>query len=221
MAALTRDKPMHPDNEISSRNTPLVSVPPEMTVGLKIKELRNKSGFSLRELSDRTGLNINTLSLIENGKSSPSVSTLQQLANGLTVPITAFFESAPIGKQIVWTPQGTAQKIAFGQTVMENLGKDLSSNAVQPFLVTLKQDSDSGEPLIVHTGYEFVYCLAGKVSYTIEHNEFTLEPGDSLVFEAHFPHRWKNIHTSESQIILVLFPADQREEFGGRHFSGH
>ena len=76
----------------------------------------------------------------------------------------------------------------------------------------------SGERMIVHTGHEFVYCLSGRVLYTIDEIEYALEPGDSVVFEAHLPHRWQNIYEGESKIILVLYPLDQREETGGRHF---
>jgi quercetin dioxygenase-like cupin family protein len=102
---------------------------------------------------------------------------------------------------------------------MQNLGKDLSNNAVQPFVVTLEPEADSGERMIVHTGHEFVYCLSGKVLYTIDEINFALEPGDSVVFEAHLPHQWKNMHESQSQIILILYPADQKDEPGGRHFT--
>ena len=70
---------------------PSENIPTEMSVGLKIREIRNRRGFSLRTLAERSGLNINTLSLVENGKSSPSVGTLQQLAKALEVPITVFF----------------------------------------------------------------------------------------------------------------------------------
>ena len=64
--------------------------PAEVLVGRKLRELRNRKGLSLRALADRSGLNVNTLSLVENGKSSPSVSTLQQLALALEVPIATF-----------------------------------------------------------------------------------------------------------------------------------
>ena len=62
-------------------------------VGHCLRKLRAERDLSIRSLAERSGLNVNTLSLIENGKSSPSVSTLQQLATALEVPITAFFES--------------------------------------------------------------------------------------------------------------------------------
>ena len=192
--------------------------PAEILVGKKIRELRNQSGFSLRELAQRSGLNINTLSMIENWKISPSVSTLQQLARGLNVPITDFFESEPEALHVVFTPGQNRPGAVFNNMRMENLGKDLAGNAVQPFVVTLEVGADSGDHMIVHTGHEFVYCLSGQVSYKIEEKTYFLQPGDSVVFESHLPHRWQNVDGGESKIILVLFPSDHNEEPGGRHF---
>jgi transcriptional regulator with XRE-family HTH domain len=191
----------------------------EIFVGLKIRELRYQREFSLRTLAERSGLNINTLSLIENGKSSPSVSTLQQLSQALEVPISAFFESEPVSKRVVFTGHNHRPEATFRNAQMQNLGKDLADNAVQPFVVTLEAGAGSGEDMIVHTGHEFVYCLRGKVLYTIDQVDYLLEPEDSVVFEAHLPHQWKNIAEDSSQIILILYPADQHEEPGGRHFT--
>jgi transcriptional regulator with XRE-family HTH domain len=193
-------------------------MPTEMIVGLRIRNLRNQRAFSLRALAERSGLNINTLSLIENGRTSPSVSTLQQLARAFDVPITAFFESEPITRQVVFTSHDQRPEATFNNTHMQNLGKDLTGNAVQPFVVRLEPKAGSGERVIVHTGFEFVYCLAGKILYTIDAIDYSLEPGDSVVFAAHLPHQWKNIDEEQSQILLILFLSDQLDESGEKHF---
>jgi transcriptional regulator with XRE-family HTH domain/predicted Fe-Mo cluster-binding NifX family protein len=196
-----------------------VNTPAEVLVGRKLRELRNRKGLSLRALADRSGLNVNTLSLVENGKSSPSVSTLQQLALALEMPIATFFESEPVEKRVVFTPADQRPMATFGRTQMQNLGKDLAGSVVQPFAVTLKPGVGSGDRMIVHTGHEFVYCLSGSVHYQIEQNEYILKPGDSLVFEAHLPHCWENKAEDTAQILLILYPSDDHEEPGGRHFS--
>jgi len=195
-------------------------LPAELVVGLKIRQLRHQSQFSMRALAELSGLNINTLSLIENGKTSPSVSTLHQLARALKVPINAFFETETLPRRVVFTSQDRRPEVILSNTRLENLGKDFAENAVQPFLVTLKHGAGSGNMMVVHTGHEFVYCLSGKIFYIIDGETYQLEAGDSVVFEAHLPHRWQNTHQGESKIILVLYPADQREEAGGRHFLG-
>jgi len=201
------------DPTINDKNTPA-----EVLVGRKLRELRNRKGLSLRALADRSGLNINTLSLVENGKSSPSVGTLQQLALALEVPIATFFESEPVEKRVVFTPADQRPLAAFGRTQMQNLGKDLAGSVVQPFVVTLKPGTGSGDRMIVHTGHEFVYCLNGSIRYQIEQEEYILKSGDSLVFESHLPHCWENKGADTAQILLVLYPSDEREESGGRHF---
>jgi transcriptional regulator with XRE-family HTH domain len=115
-----------------------INTPAEVLVGRKLRELRNRKGLSLRALADRSGLNVNTLSLVENGKSSPSVSTLQQLAFALEVPIASFFESEPVEKRVVFTLLDQRPMATFGRTQMQNLGKDLANSVIQPFAVTLK-----------------------------------------------------------------------------------
>jgi transcriptional regulator with XRE-family HTH domain len=187
-------------------------------VGTKIRAIRTRYHMSLRKLAARSGLNINTLSLVENGKSSPSVSTLQHVATALKVPITAFFESEPEPKRVVFMRHNQRPHATFESAQIENLGKDLAENAVQPFMVILARWGGSGSRLIVHTGHEFVYCLSGKVLYLIDDIGYELEPGDSVVFESHLPHRWENLDEGESKMILVIYPADQREQPGGHHF---
>lgn len=204
---------------MSSNPPPTPEAQPEILVGRKLRELRGLRALSLRALAERSGLNINTLSLIENGKSSPSVSTLQQLALALAVPIATFFESEPVEKQVVFTPAAQRPRAEFGKTQMQNLGENLAGNVVQPFVVTLQPGTGSGERMIVHTGHEFVYCLSGAVRYRIDNEEYALTPGDSLLFEAHLPHCWENSGAAEAQIILVIYPSDEREAPGGRHFS--
>lgn len=187
-------------------------------VGSRLHELRTGQGLSLRVLADRSGLNINTLSLIEHGKSSPSVSTLQQLANALNVQIGAFFEEQPRSLRVVHFRACHARHSTGIGIIMENLGKNLENHAVQPFLVTLPAGAGSGASPIVHTGHEFVYCLAGILDYEIENQSYLLEPGDSLVFQAHLPHRWQNTSLEECRIMLVIFPADHHDVSIDRHF---
>ena len=191
----------------------------EILVGFRLRKLRHEKRFSLRALAKRSGLNVNTLSLVENGKSSPSVSTLQQLAQALDVPISSFFESESNKKLVVFTPATQRPQTIFGTTQMQNLGKDLERSAVQPFVVTLEPGAGSGDRMIVHTGHEFVYGLHGKILYTVDEVDYLLTPGDSLLFESYLPHQWINMDESRSQIILILFPADLHDEPGGRHFT--
>jgi transcriptional regulator with XRE-family HTH domain len=190
----------------------------EVNVGQHLRELRAERDLSIRALAEQSGLAVNTLSLIENNKTSPSVSTLQQISAALKVPITAFFEATAPKNNISYIKAGQRRSAAFTHGTLQDLGAGLSSRAVEPFLVTLEPNAGSGANPIVHTGHEFVYCLTGRIVYTIEERTFLLEPGDSLLFESHLPHRWHNADAGPSQALMVLYPADERDRPAERHF---
>jgi transcriptional regulator with XRE-family HTH domain len=192
--------------------------PAEAVVGQRLRDLRTKRDLSIRGLAARSKLAINTLSMIENGKTSPSVSTLQILARALEVPITDFFEQGAVEKKVVYVEGQERPSIMVDTTRLEHLGKNLAGNAVQPFVVTLQPGSSSGNSTIVHTGHEFVFCLCGQVLYTIEDHTYPLKPGDSIVFESHLPHNWQNKGYEPAQLILVLIPSDTRDTPADRHF---
>jgi len=191
---------------------------PEVDVGSRLRELRTERDLSLRALAEKSSLSINTLGLIEHGKTSPSVSTLQQVALALEVPITAFFETNVPESRIAHIKAIHRPRVAFEHGTLEDLGAGLTDRAVEPFVVRLEPFANSGPNPIVHTGYEFVFCLEGRIAYTIEAQTYLLEPGDSLLFESHLPHRWQNVGEVPSQSLLVLFPTDARDRPTEHHF---
>jgi transcriptional regulator with XRE-family HTH domain len=190
----------------------------EIDVGLHLRLLRAERGLSIRSLAEQSGLNVNTLSLIENGKTSPSVSTLQQLASALAVPITAFFETDAPKNDISYHKAGQYPRAVFAHGILEDLGTGLTLQGGHPLLVTLEPNADSGTNLIVHTGHEFVFCLEGQLAYTIEDRVYALDPGDSLLFEAYLPHRWQNTGDTPSRSLLVMCPSDDSDRPTERHF---
>jgi len=187
-------------------------------VGARLRMLRAGAGLSIRALAEMSGLNVNTLSLIENGKTSPSVSTLQQLASALGVPITEFFVTGQGTNTVVFQKNGERPRALFEHGIMEDLGAGMTRFGAEPLIVTLEAKAGSGKNPIVHTGREFVYCLEGRVAYTVDTETYVLEPGDSLLFEAYLPHRWKNADAQPSRVLLVLCPLDDRDQPTQRHF---
>jgi transcriptional regulator with XRE-family HTH domain len=192
--------------------------PTLIDVGRNLHNLRAEQGLSIRNLAELSGLNANTLSMIENGKSSPSVSTLQQLARALNVSITAFFEIDVLKNNISYQKKGQRPQAVFANGTFADLGSGLTLRGAQPLLVTLEPKANSGPTPIVHTGHEFVFCLEGRLSYTIEERNYILDPGDSLLFEAHLPHVWHNAGESTSQSLLIMCPADESDHPTKRHF---
>jgi transcriptional regulator with XRE-family HTH domain len=189
----------------------------EINIGRRLQELRTMQGLSIRSLAEISGLNFNTLSLIENEKTSPNVSTLQKLAAALRVPITAFFETSRIFKDVVFQKFGQRPQTTFPHGELEDLGGGLALGEATPLLLTSNPFANSGSDAIVHTGQEFVYCLEGTMVYLVGPDEYILEPGDSLIFQAHLPHRWENREDTIFRSILVICPSDDNDRLVEQH----
>lgn len=180
----------------------------EETLGNRLRELRRQQGLSLRALAEKSGLSANTLSLIENGKTSPSVATLQQIALALNIQITAFFEVKVSRDPVIYMKKGQREPTPFSHGMLEELG-ELSNDGLQPFLVTFNPHTDSGPQPLAHEGSEFIYCLTGKVSYNILGVEYVIEPGDSLLFASKIPHSWYNPLDETSSVLIILSNSEE------------
>jgi len=192
--------------------------PGGIDVGGRLRALRNARSLSLRALAESSGLNFNTLSLIENGKTSPSVSTLQQIAAALQVPIAAFFQSEPQRKNIVFQKAGSRPSVVFQNGGLEDLGEGLRLHGGQLMLLTMQSGAEGSPDPIIHTGQEFAFCLEGELEYAIEGRAYRMTAGDSLIFEAHLPHRWGNPGRYISRSLLILCPSEEHDHPAEQHF---
>lgn len=181
-------------------------------VGTRLRQLRQERGKSLRALARKSGLSTNALSLIERGRTSPSVSSLYKIADALEVPITAFFRLEPPKQEIVFRRAQERRRVNFPKGIWEGLGGESFVGRVEPFMITLEPGGTSGPYGIVHSGDEFVICLQGQIQYDVEGQVFMLNPGDCLIFAAQLRHSWKNIGSTTAQAMFILagFAADER-----------
>lgn len=175
-------------------------------VGLKIRSLRKSRRLSIRALAEMSELSVNTLSLVENGKTSPSINTLQQIAQSLNLPIVAFFENNKPKMQVVYQKAGERQQIAFPRGQMERLNTGIPPTGYEPFVTRLEVGANSGDTPITYPAREFIYCLEGHITYFIGESVYPLAPGDSLIFDAHMPHIWRNTASTGSSALLVICP---------------
>jgi transcriptional regulator with XRE-family HTH domain len=187
-------------------------------VAQQLRTLRKSRRLSIRALAELSGLSVNTLSLIENGKTSPSVNTLQQLAQSLDVPMSAFFEDERPSRRVVYQRAGERQQIVFAQGHMERLGAGIPNMGNEPFITRLEPGASSGESPVIYAGRQFIYCLEGHVTYMVEGKNYPLAPGDSLIFDAYAPHSWRNTASTSSSALLVLCPEDSSENPSQRYF---
>lgn len=166
----------------------------EVAIGREVRAHRRKQNITVADLSETTGLSIGMLSKIENGNTSPSLTTLQTLANALAVPITSFFRGFEEGRSAVHTKAGEGIELKREGTranhqynLLGHIGSNASGVIVEPYMITLSEESDVF-PTFQHGGIETIYMLEGEVDYRHGDQIYPLKPGDTLFFDADAPH---------------------------------
>jgi transcriptional regulator with XRE-family HTH domain len=188
-------------------------------VGGRLRELRQERGMSMRALGRASGLSTNALSMIERGRTSPSVSTLYKISEALGVPITAFFRLEPPKQDVVFRKANERRSVPFPRGVWEGLGGESFVGGLEPFLLTLEVGASSGRFGMLHSGHEFVLCLEGSLEYEVEEERYLLEAGDSLLFAAQLQHRWRNAGKSPCRVVIALTCFERGESPTEFHFA--
>jgi transcriptional regulator with XRE-family HTH domain len=188
-------------------------------VGGRLRELRQERGMSMRALGRASGLSTNALSMIERGRTSPSVSTLYKISEALGVPITAFFRLEPPKQDVVFRKANERRSVPFPRGVWEGLGGESFVGGLEPFLLTLEVGASSGRFGMLHSGHEFVLCLEGSLEYEVEDERYLLEAGDSLLFAAQLQHRWRNAGKSPCRVVIALTCFERGESPTEFHFA--
>jgi len=163
-----------------------------LAIGQQVRAFRVQQGMTAVDCAKQANLSPAMLSKIENGNASPSLTTLHSLSRALNVPLTGFFRRFEEQRGVCHTPAGQGVVIERRGSrvghVYELLGHGIGKQlAIAPHLVTLTDESEEF-PLFQHTGVEFIYMLEGEVVYQHADEQFRLQPGDSLFFEADVPH---------------------------------
>jgi len=172
-------------------------------VGLRLRLLREEQGLSLRALAERCGLSINAISQIERGENSPTVSSLHRLASALNLPITAFFQQ-DARQTIVFVKRDLGLRSQSNRVVMESLGIGLFNQQLEPFRIIIAAGAGNLNDPVSHSGEEFVHCLEGRVEYCVGERLFSMEQGDSLLFDATQSHGYRNPTHSQAVLLLVF-----------------
>jgi quercetin dioxygenase-like cupin family protein len=157
--------------------------------------------------------------LIERGESSPSVSTLHRLAQALGVPIATLFDETEAGPVAVLVKKDERPQVERAHILMETLASGLADPCMEPVLATLEPGAGTGAEPVVHLGEEFVFCLEGEVEYRVAGHSYRLAAGDSLMFQAHQPHGWRNAGSVRARLLLVFHAAAESQKWWRQHLS--
>ncbi len=175
-------------------------------VGTHLKAVRQMYGLSQRELAKRAGVTNGLISLIEQNRVSPSISSLKKVLDGIPMAMADFFTMDIGGKPQVFFPREELADIGSGSVELRLVGGRLGKRSMSILHERYAPDSDTGEAMLTHAGEEGGVVVKGRIELTVGGESRVLGPGDAYYFQSSLPHRFRNIGREECEIVSASSP---------------
>ena len=180
----------------------------ETEVGRTLQRLRQERNLTVTELASHAQVSTAMISRIENGHVSPSLNTLQSLADALSVPLMALFAHSDSAADVHHVRAGAGLP---GRRITQDhahdyllLGKHSGpGGSFQSARIRIHRADAGALPRYQHEGHVFIYMIEGKAIYGCGNEDFPMSAGDTLSFDAKLPHGFREIQSDEVEFITV------------------
>jgi len=180
------------------------------SLGDRIRRVREMRGLTIKDLSSRTGIDIDTLERAESGEMIPALGQLVRLGKALDMKM-GYFISPGIDKLMTVVRKDKRRPISrYGETKSmrygysyESLAPEKADRLMEPFIVTLVPTDV--EEFSTHAGQEFLYVLEGEMKVQVGDRVDFLKPGDAVYYDSSQPHFVRCVGPSVTKILAVLY----------------
>ena len=179
-----------------------------VTVGPRIRALREAGGLSLRDLATRTGVSAPMLSQVERGETSPTLQTAGRIAAGLELSLSQLLRLDEGGAvSIVRSDDVSVTRTRAGHRTevltpaLPGQRAELSRHTLAPGAAT----GDAGDPPLHEPGArEVAHVERGTVTLSIDGERHDLHAGDTVTFDADLSHHFENPGPDEAVFLAVV-----------------
>ena len=181
-------------------------------LGDLLRSLRRERGWTLSDVSARTGLAVSTLSKVENNKNSLTYNNLAKLSEGLEIDLAELLSprsSGVVSGHSTLTVRGDGKRHETVNYRHEYLCVDLAGRKMVPIRSLIKARSvDEFGSFISHPGEEFLFVTEGVVDVHLEASgEVRLRAGDSFYFDSNVPHALISVGSGDAYVLTVICPS--------------
>jgi XRE family transcriptional regulator, regulator of sulfur utilization len=184
-----------------------------ISVGPRIRALREAEGLSLRDLADRSGVSAPMLSQVERGETSPTLHVAGRIASGLELSLSQLLRLDEGGSvSVIRAGEAKPARERGGHRfevltpALPGQRAEVSRHVLAPGATT----GGPGDPPMHEPGArETALVESGAVRLAIDGSEHALGPGDCVTFDADLAHRFEN-HGKEEAVLLAVVSAGLR-----------
>lgn len=180
-----------------------------MLIGKRVKELRKARNMSLSELAKLSGVQIATLSRIENLKMIGTLESHINIAKALGIDITRFYQDIT-AKQAAAKPEpDTKATETFSyndKASYEILTSSVLSKKMMPVVLKIEPGGKTNPEENPSGAEKFIFVLEGAVQAHVGEKTYSLSKHNTLYFDASIKHFFVNSGKGVTRVITVVTP---------------
>ncbi len=177
----------------------------EQSLGAAIRRLREHRRLSVRTLARKCGFSPSFISQVELNQASPSLTSLEQIAQGLGITVGQFYQVATsTGPIVVRSSARPVFQSEWSRSQIESLGHPGLDSRLEALLITIRPGGRSGGHMHSRETELFAVVFAGAVRLQLGETTQLLRRGDAVTIPPGTPHRWENKTTKSVQLIKVI-----------------
>lgn len=180
----------------------------EIELGFRLRMVRQRHQLSQRALAKKAGVANASISLIESGNMSPSVSALKRILAGFPMTLGEFFsdELPGIANEVFYRAESLTE-ISGGEGISyRQIGSAKAGHALQILHETYEVGADTGLIMLQHEGEEGAVILTGRLEVTVGEATRVLGAGDAYYFNSRQPHRFRNAGNEICTLVSSCSP---------------
>jgi transcriptional regulator with XRE-family HTH domain len=177
-----------------------------LLLGRKIRDLRLRRGLTVQQLAASSGLSKGFISQVENGRTSPSLATLRDLARALKTSVAYLVVEEEQIPHVVRAQERPRVHVGGNTSKVELLSAQPKRN-LELLLAELPPGMSAGDKRHYHHGEECLLCLDGRVSVVCGDHRLVLEAGDSCHWDGRLPHAIENCGPGIARVLIAMTPA--------------
>jgi transcriptional regulator with XRE-family HTH domain len=175
-------------------------------VGVHLRAVRIAYGLSQRELAKRAGVTNGMISLIEQNRVSPSVSSLKKVLDGIPMSLAEFFTlDLSAGPQVFYARHELTD-LGGGDVSLRLVAAKRPNRTLAILHERYAPGADTGAEMLSHKGEEGGVIIKGRIELTVGAATQVLGAGDAYYFSSAVPHRFRNPGRDECEIISANSP---------------
>jgi transcriptional regulator with XRE-family HTH domain len=192
---------------------------PHPTIGGLLRSLRTRKGWTLKEMSEQSGIPLSTLSKVEHDRLTLTYDKLLQLSQRLNLRMSELFaEEDEVAEQPVTARRSIGRiedaiRVNTPNYDYYYLCPELRRKRMIPVLTRVRAKSiEEFGSLVHHSGEEYIHVLEGRAEVHTEfYDPIVLEAGQAVYIDSNMGHAYIAAEGCEEVLLLgVCSSADEQ-----------